>query len=190
MLNFVNQSKNKRIFLNKTSFNNLKLADAFCVKPDDFKFIVHDSPKSPNGSLFQKERVDFGINSLDDENILISEIINRIELSNNVFLFDHFSSSSEKVENVTNLIDTSKEFVFWYAKHNSEVEPLSMFIQGLRDSLCHGNIYLNNGLFLIFSTSSRDHNYIKFGLQINSLEKIHLIVEILKERLLKFGGIL
>lgn len=188
MSDFVNQSKNKLIFLNKASFSGLKLVDTFCVKPDDFKFVVHDSPKSPNGSLFQKELVYFGINNLDDENNLISEIIDGIELSNKAFLFDYFSSSSEKVKNITDQIDISKEFVFWYVKYNNEIGPLSMFIQGLRDSLCHGNIYHNNGLFLVFSTSSRDHNCIKFGLQVNSLEKIHLIVEILKERLLKFGG--
>ncbi len=190
MIDLIEQSKNKQMSLNKDFFKELKLIETFCVSADDFKFIVHDTPKIPNGSLFQKDPVLFGVNNLEDQNILINEIISCINLSDNFFLFDHFSTSLVNVKSITDQININKEFVFWYVKNGNEFNPLSMFIQGLRDSLCHGNLYYNNGFYFIFSTSSRDKYNIKFGLQINSFEKIHSIVEVLKKRLVKYGGTL
>lgn len=183
MIDLLEQSKNKQISLKISNFENLKLTNTFDVSPEDFKFIVHDTPKSPNGSLFQKELTKYGVTEELEQSALINELISRLGLIDSTYTFDRFTSSSDKVDNLTNCIDFNKEFLFWYVKHNGETNLLGMFVQGLRDALCHGNLYLDNGFYFLCSTSVKDKKSIKFGLQIKSLEKISLIVQIFKNRL-------
>ena len=182
MIDIIDKSKNKLISLKTDSIKDLLLLDNFIVSGEVLKFLVHNTPECPNGSNYQKPFKLFGINTVNDEYSLLLELFEALGVSNNVFFCDHLTSSSGKIENITEHLNLKEPLLFFYVKNKHSTMPLAMFIQGLRDSLCHGNLYKCENLYVLLSCSFLDNKYIKFLLIIDDIYRLDLIIKLFQKK--------
>ena len=186
MIDFAKIGKNKKFSLDESFFADKSLFESFLIKDSTYKFLTHYIIEIPSGSKYNKSLNDYGLDESDKNDFLLS-IINILGVENNYFIFDHFESTQESITDVLLDNNFNRPFLFWYVMHYKNKKepflPFEMFFQGLRDALCHGNLFKWNDFYLLLSTSNQNKNNLKFALAIDSIDKLDAICDFCELRI-------